>query len=193
MAETQFSAVYNRFLGQITDDLYLELTPEDTLKDLQNLLINAIPGFEFPRKNLYDYKIEVKEILQSELNPDDFVLGTIWGDLNNTILETPKVLVDKSHFNVELTEEEINILALLMKQGWVQRQVTSIENTRMKYSGSDFKMTSQANHLSKLLSLLTESRRDSFHMQRLYKRRKIADSGLYASNWSSLMETSALE
>lgn len=193
MAETQFSAVYNRFLGQITDDLYLELTPEDTLKDLQNLLINAIPGFEFPRKNLYDYKIEVKEILESELTPDDFVLGTAWDDLNNTILETPKVLVDKSHFNAELTEEEINILALLMKQGWVQRQVTSIENTRMKYSGSDFKMTSQANHLSKLLSLLTESRRDSFHMQRLYKRRKIADGGLYASNWSSLMETSALE
>ena len=32
MAEvTQFSAVYNRFLGQVTDDLYLELTPEDTL------------------------------------------------------------------------------------------------------------------------------------------------------------------
>ena len=39
MAETQFSAVYNRFLGQVTDDLYLELTPEDTLRDLQNLLI----------------------------------------------------------------------------------------------------------------------------------------------------------
>ena len=193
MADTQFSAVYNRFLGQITDDLYLELTPEDTLKDLQNLLINAIPGFEFPRKNLYDYTIEVREIPETDLIPDDFVVGTIWGDLNNTLLETPNVLVDKSRFNVELTEEEINILALLMKQGWVQRQVTSIENTRMKYSGSDFKMTSQANHLSKLLSLLTESRRDSFHMQRLYKRRKIADGGVYASNWSSLMETSALE
>ena len=40
------------------------------------------------------------------------------------------------------TAEEINILACLMKQGWVQRQVSSIENTRMKYSGSDFKMTS---------------------------------------------------
>jgi hypothetical protein len=45
----------------------------------------------------------------------------------------------------------------------------------MKYSGADFKMTSQANHLSKLLSLLEESRRDSFHMQRLYKRRKLSD------------------
>ena len=193
MAETQFSAVYNRFLGQITDDLYLELTPEDTLRDLQNLLINAIPGFEFPRKNLYAYTIEVREIPENELIPDDFVLGTVWGDLDSSLLEIPKVLVDKSRFNVELTSEEINILALLMKQGWVQRQVTSIENTRMKYSGSDFKMTSQANHLSKLLALLTESRRDSFHMQRLYKRRKTADDGSYRSNWSSLMETQALD
>ena len=55
----------------------------------------------------------------------------------------------------------------------------------MKYSGSDFKMTSQANHLSKLLALLEESRRDSFHMQRLYKRRKLVD-GKYESNWSVL-------
>ena len=84
--------------------------------------------------------------------------------LDNSQAETSNILVDRSHFNVELTPEEINILALLIKQGWVQRQVTSIENTRMKYSGSDFKMTSQANHLSKLMSLLEESRRDSFHM-----------------------------
>ena len=191
MAETQFSAVYNRFLGQITDDLYLELTPEDTLRDLQNLLLNAIPGFEFPRQNLYNYQIEVREISEEDLTPEDFVLGVVWGELLDS-LETPKVLVDKSRFNVELTPEEINILALLMKQGWVQRQVTSIENTRMKYSGSDFKMTSQANHLSKLLNLLEESRRDSFHMQRLYKRRKLAAGG-YQSNWSSLMEVSALD
>jgi hypothetical protein len=191
MAETQFSAVYNRFLGQITDDLYLELTPEDTLRDLQNLLINAIPGFEFPRKNLYDYTIEVREIPETDAIPDDFILGVVWGEILDDSL-TPNVLVDKSRFNIELTPEEINILALLMKQGWVQRQVTSIENTRMKYSGSDFKMTSQANHLSKLLALLDESRRDSFHMQRLYKRRKLADDG-YKSNWSSLMEVSALD
>jgi hypothetical protein len=62
---TLFTAVYNRFLGKITDDLYLELTPEDTLKDLQNLLINAIPGFEFPRQNLYEYEIKV-EVLDED-------------------------------------------------------------------------------------------------------------------------------
>ena len=190
MVETFFSSIYNRFLGQITDDLYLELTPEDTIRDLQNLLINAIPGFEFPRKNLYDYTIEVVEVNADEVTQDEFVLATIEQE---ELSETPRVLVDRSRFNIDLTPEEINILALLMKMGWVQRQVTSIENTRMRYSGSDFKMTSQANHLSKLLNLLEESRRDSFHMQRLYKRRKVAADGTYVSNWSSLMENSALD
>jgi hypothetical protein len=70
--------------------------------------------------------------------------------------KAPLVLVEKSTFSADLTSEEINILAILMMCAWVQRQVTSIENTRMKYSGSDFKMTSQANHLSKLQSLLGE-------------------------------------
>ena len=189
---TLFAAVYNRFLGKITDDMYLELTPEDTIKDLQNLLIDAIPGFVFPRKDLYNYTIEIKEIPDTELLSEDFMLGTVWGEVLDMDI-TPNVIVDRSHFNCELTAEEINILALLMKQSWVQRQVTSIENTRMKYSGPDFKMTSQANHLQKLMSLLTETRRDSFHMQRLYKRRKLDDTGSYKSNRSSLRDTSALD
>ena len=192
--QTLFASVYNRFLGKITEDMYLELTPEDTIRDLQNLLINAIPEFEFPRCNLYDYKIEIAEINEDELLPDDFVLGTVWGELSETNeSQIPKVIVDRSSFSAELTPEEINILAILMKQDWVQRQVTSIENIRMKYSGPDFKMTSQANHLSKLLNLLEESRRDSLHMQRLYKRRKRTENGVYTSNWSVLRETSVLD
>lgn len=118
---TLFATVYNRFLGKITDDLYLELTPADTIKDLQNLLIDAIPGFEFPRKNLYDYEISVVELNADETVPDDFIVGTVWGELEVESLSTPKVLVDRSHFAADLTSEEVNILALLMKQGWVQR------------------------------------------------------------------------
>ena len=190
---TQFTTVYNRFLGKITDDMYLELTPEDTVRDLQDLLLDAIPGFEFPRCNLYDNHIEVVQIQEDLITKEDFVIGVVWNEEDsNELNEIPKVLVERSYFNADLSEEEINILALLMKQGWVQRQVTSIENTRMKYSGSDFKMTSQANHLSKLLSLLEESRRDSFHMQRLYKRRKMTNSG-YQSNWSVLREKNAID
>jgi hypothetical protein len=46
-----------------------------------------------------------------------------------------------------------------MYNSWLQRQVASIEQTRMKYSGSDFKMTSQANHLEKLMKLKQEAER----------------------------------
>lgn len=184
---TKFSTIYNRFLEKITDDMYMELTPQDTIRDLQHLLIDAIPGFEFPRKNLDDYEIKIAQIHETDATDDDFIIGVIWNDLlDNPESEVPDVLVEQSSFAADLTSEEINILALLMKCGWVQRQVTSIENTRMKYSGSDFKMTSQANHLSKLLSLLNEAHRESFHMQRLYKRRKLGDDGIYRSNWSIL-------
>lgn len=175
--------------------MYVELTPDDTLRDLQTLLIDAIPGFEFPRKNLFDYTINTIEKSKDELDDNDFVLGVIWHEIEGDEAMTlddmvdgsengKYVLVDDSCFNMDLTSEEINILAILMMINWVQRQVTSIENTRMKYSGTDFKMTSQANHLSKLLSLLSECQRQSHHMQRLYKRRRInSDTNTYESNW----------
>ena len=180
---TKFVTVYDRFLGKITDDMYMELTPEDTLRDLQNLLIDAIPGFEFPRKNLYDYNRDVDVIPESAITEDDYVIGLIWDELVDGEEPVQMALVEKSEFGVELTAEEIEILAILMMGGWLQRQVTSIENTRMKYSGTDFKMTSQANHLSKLQSLLSECQRQSHHMQRLYKRRALQGNGLYRSTW----------
>ena len=153
---TTFSTIYNRFLGKITDDMYMELTPEDTIKDLQNLLVDAIPGFEFPRVCLTDYEIKTEIINEADAKPGDFILAVLWGELpEDGEQESPKVLVERSAFAATLTSEEVNILALLMKQAWIERQVASIENTRMKYSGPDFKMTSQANHLQKLLSLLS--------------------------------------
>lgn len=155
---TPFEDIYDRFFGKITDDMYMEWTEEDTKKDLKNILIDAIPGFEFPRFPLYDFDI------------------------------------DAETFNCHLTSEEINIFALLMYNTWLQRQVASIEQTRMKYSGSDFKMTSQANHLAKLMELKKEAERQSHHMQRLYKRRKIIDKdGSIKSNWSTLRETNTFD
>ena len=71
---TKFTEIYNRFLGKITDDMYVELTPQDTIRDLRNLLIDAIPGFEFPRHNLYDYSIESEIKFENEIDKDDFII-----------------------------------------------------------------------------------------------------------------------
>lgn len=173
---TLFATVYNRFLSKITDDLYMEITPEETTRDLQNLLINAIPGFEFPRKSL-EYTILERSIDNNTAN----IIGFVAKDLDGQGYE------DASYFTSDLDSEEVNILAILMLEGWAQRQVSSIEVTRMKYTGSDFKLTSQASHLGKLLTLLAEVQRQSLHMQRLYKRRK-TENGEIKSNWSSLAE-----
>ena len=187
---TYFTDVYNRFLGKITDDMYLELTPEDTIKDLRNLLIDAIPNFEFPRRNLADYSISQEIKPEDEVTDDEMIIGLLWDDTieDDDLGRAPLVVVEKSTFAADLNSEEINILAILMMIAWVQRQVTSIENTRMKYSGSDFKMTSQANHLQKLITLLGECQRQSHHMQRLYKRRKINPKDKnYMSNWGNAL------
>ena len=54
---TSFMAVYDSFFARVTDNMYMELSEEDTTEMLQDLLINAIPRFEFPRVNLFDYEL----------------------------------------------------------------------------------------------------------------------------------------
>lgn len=57
----------------------------------------------------------------------------------------------------------------------------------MKYSGSDFKFTSQANHMSKVLSLKKDYEREGFHLQRLYKRRTKNEDGIMQSTIGTLL------
>ncbi len=52
MQPTAFTVVYDNFLSKITDDMYLELTEDDTKAILRQLLLAAIPKFEFPRQTL---------------------------------------------------------------------------------------------------------------------------------------------
>ena len=68
--------------------------------------------------------------------------------------------------------------------------MATIENTRMKYSGSDFKFTSQANHMSKILALKKDYEREGFHLQRLYKRRLKDEEGIMRSTFGIIMEKS---
>ena len=149
---TSFDDVYKVFLSKITDDMYMELTPEDTVELQKELLVNSIHYFEFPRQNINDIDL------------------------------------DAQYFMVDLTLEEMNILATYMVVDWLSQQLASVENTRMKYSGSDFKFTSQANHMQKLLQLKKDYERLGFHMQRLYKRRRADSNGIMRSTFGDIMK-----
>lgn len=175
MATTPFSLVYDLFLSKITDDLYLELTELDTYRLLQDLLLSAIPKFEFPRKQLDDYNLQ-----------DVIDVGTYNGVESNS--EDWELLIyGQGQFNVLLTDEEMNILATYMIVEWIGQQLASIENTRMKYSGTDFKFTSQANHMQKLVTVKKEYEREGFHLQRLYKRRAKDKDGIPRSTFGVIM------
>lgn len=91
-------------------------------------------------------------------------------------------------YNISLTAEEQNIIATYMIVEWLSQQLASVENVRMKYSGSDFKFTSQANHMSKIQSMKKEYERLGFHLQRLYKRRKADSNGIMRSTFGTIMD-----
>jgi hypothetical protein len=117
-----------------------------------------------------------KELLMNALHWFEFPRVDIY-DFNEELEE----------YNILLSNEEINIISTYMVVEWFGYQIASVENTRMKYSGSDFKFTSQANHMQKLLQLQKDYERKGFHLQRLYKRRKADENGIMRSTFGSIM------
>ena len=55
---TSFSSVFDTFLSKITDDMYMELSEEETLPLQEELLMSALPHFEFPRKDIFNFDKE---------------------------------------------------------------------------------------------------------------------------------------
>jgi hypothetical protein len=47
---TSFDTMEDFFLAGITDDMYMELTEDDTKAILDEILIAALPSFEFPKQ-----------------------------------------------------------------------------------------------------------------------------------------------
>lgn len=57
---TTFQEMYDFFLAGITDDMFMELTKEDTEAMLEEILLASLPHFEFPRQDLFDLDLENK-------------------------------------------------------------------------------------------------------------------------------------
>lgn len=175
---TPFSMIYDSFLSKITDDMYMELEELDTYRLLEELLKTALQKFEFPRFDITNYEL------------DEIVDVETYSGVESSYEEVPLTIYRGGHFNEELTWEEINIISTYMIVEWLGQQLASVENVRMKYSGSDFKFTSQANHMSKILSLKKDYEREGFHLQRLYKRRLKDEDGIMRSTFGTIMENS---
>ena len=140
---TPFLKVYDAFLARITAD---EWTLEEELaiveRDWQELLNIAIFRFKYPRVSLEKEEIETS----SEENPHELKMYQFVDDLTN---------------------DEIQLLALYMKHEWVKRCIASWENIRQLYADKDF---SQANHLDKLNKLEAAIANDVRRAEGIYDR-----------------------
>lgn len=71
---TPFSAIYEKFLSRITSDMYLELDQAQTEALLKELLLAALPWFEFPRVNLFAHD---GEAFAAELTDEEmYIIST---------------------------------------------------------------------------------------------------------------------
>ena len=135
--------MYDAFLARITAD---EWTLEEELaiveRDWQELLNIAIFRFKYPRVSLEKEEVEPS----SDDNPHELKIYQFVNDLTN---------------------DEIQLLALYMKHEWVKRCIASWENIRQLYADKDF---SQANHLDKLNKLEAAIANDVRRAEGIYDR-----------------------
>jgi hypothetical protein len=71
-------------------------------------------------------------------------------------------------FNVDLSMEEIEILANWMKFEWLDQQINRIELLKQSLSSKDYAMYSQANHLNSLLVLREVTLKDVHTLMKYY-------------------------
>lgn len=148
-----------------------------TFSDIYKLFLSKITDDMYLELNRDDTEKLLKELLISSLHWFEFPRQNIY-DYDDTF----------ERFNIALSAEEKNIIATYMIVEWIGQQLASVENTRMKYSGSDFKFTSQANHMQKLQAMKTNFKETGFHLQRLYKRRAADPAGTMRSTMHTIME-----
>lgn len=162
---TSFFEIYCRFLDKITDDMYLELSLEDTLRIIESIFMDSLPEYSYPRFRigLYDPDIVTSDALDEEGNP------VVTGAFVDT-----------------LTNEEKDIIAEIMLLNWLRRQLNTTRIIQMRYSTSDFKQTSQAAHMQRLNAVILDQQKRIKHKLNLYSKRKIDKDGYIVPNTDNL-------
>lgn len=125
---TPFSEIDNMFLGDISDDTFLNYTEIERQEILDGLRNKAVTRFKACKKDLYD-KVE-------------------------TVVDGDTITV--GHFNETLTDEENLIISTIMRKYWLSDKIYNLDLIRQRMSTKDWKLTSQAEHLLRLTVLNKE-------------------------------------
>ena len=142
---TSYKIIYDAFLGKIEEDKWCNKEDYATLfADWENLMESALPWFKLPRVSLARV-------------PNKYDNGVTIG-----------------YFEEDLNNQEIMIIATLMKWMWLNRTINTWENVRVMYDERDF---SQGNLLNNFVKLLDKTEKECFRLQKLYARSRDDGTG----------------
>ena len=144
---TSYKIIYDAFLAKVQEDEWCNEVSDynAAVADWESFLEAAIPWFKFPRVSL--------SRVPSEYDNNSVTLG---------------------YFEQDLNDQEIQILATLMKWMWLDRTINSWENVKVMYDERDF---SQANLLNNFIKLLEKTEKQTHRLQKLYSRSRSDGSG----------------
>lgn len=131
------------------------------------------------------FKSLITEPLYAELPPE-----VAAADINSLIMdnidlfEFPKKSLNYDEvllqFDEVLTAEEINIIARLCLENWMDRYINNTEVMRLEYGDKDFKISGQAAELNALTNTRDRTGVRTKYLMRLYNRRNASGRPNYS-------------
>lgn len=139
---------------------------------------------------------EVNNAFLGRIEQDEWSLTADLGNLERDWFELMKMAIARFMFPrvsleynevdecfvEELGQEEIQVLAVLMKNEWLKRCLATWRVIQQQYHTKDFEFLSQANHMSKLIDLVELSNKEVSNMINVYGRMR----NHQPFNWSQL-------
>ena len=139
---------------------------------------------------------EVNNAFLGRIEQDEWSLTADLGNLERDWFELMKMAIARFMFPrvsleynevdecfvEELGQEEIQVVAVLMKNEWLKRCLATWRVIQQQYHTKDFEFLSQANHMSKLIDLVELSNKEVSNMINVYGRMR----NHQPFNWSQL-------
>lgn len=132
-----------------------------------------------PYQKVYDAFLAKIEEDEWNLETDQLVVEADWRAILEgaiVLFKFPRIALvrDENGFINDLGEDEVQILANLMKEEWLSRTINTWENVKVMYDERDF---SQANLLDKFTKLLTKVEEKNKKLQKTYYRAVTNEEG----------------
>lgn len=141
-----------------------------SFQEVYNYFLAKITTYEYVNLTEDELEIELKQLLRTS-----FAECVSFKDTS------ADYVLDE--FNRDLTDLEMNIISYNMVSHYLSPKINNIELLKQSLSSKDYQMYSQANHLSKLIELRTESLRQFHYWMNRYGYLKRLENPKKAKVW----------